>query len=457
MKIDRSVGLQVLFAMVCVVRVAFGQSSSTGIFKIWQDTIVAMDRPTPEQGKQAEELLRKTLAEHAIPEAACILALFCSQRGDVNTANEVVKATLSKHPTMPATLRSMLGRIQLWCAITEDNPAESERLFKAIVTVAIQSSTPKEERVIDCLMSGAIIGMLEHESAKSPIPIEVLDQGRKALESMNEKILKDTFYRSYQASKARQTRFVGWLDDCCIKTQEEVDALQAHREQEVQMAMKNVTAKKLQWELAKKELQTRRSTGNKMKARIRQIEQEWKLPTPGYPRNYPIEPQYELGLDMTRTITRTDANGTETKENKYTSTEYQNRERDNDAIQKRNNEKSSRYYAAVRHYNDAVTAWHQRDQARKLALFNERKTTEQKIQSWNQESTLIEKEQIDDQVPEVKRWQKTIVNVQDDIRLFEIVRDSVKNNRPQSIFRPKNFEILFYSEEKARIRSVVVH
>ena len=326
----------------------------------WQEACKLIGTQDDALAERIEKSLRAALRSPERTEVmACGLVLFCVAQGDTDAVKSALAGTRSAFPTASVETQSFMARVRLWLWLAANTPKEVEyaaSTFRDLVTATHRGELPKVELRAHAQLLGTVCGMLQPESAESPISVENLRIAEQCLSGSKIPEVKSRFKQSQLTAAGRALALE--------QTIARVKPVAAHVSADEQATRKAKLAdlgfafnstRDLMIEIVRNTREVARQNTvdrRKLAAHVSGLARDWLIPTEGHPGQPPIEPrkpqkstirveEYETVSDGYKT--ETDAEG-----NKYKVSKTTEVRRNSADIERERNEK---YMQQVAQYN----------------------------------------------------------------------------------------------------------
>lgn len=439
----------------------------------WRDGLRLLDSRSQADIVAAEHmLLQLSKQDNLPPEALCTLALLQLRQDKPAEALATVAALPSRYSASELQSTAALAlRIQLYAALESDDGALADKAFKDLVRQIIaERANAERANVTDIRIStvtiAVVIAMLEVDRAQSPIAKRDRMIGYDCMLQSNLPGVSTAFITAYEQAKERSTELIRQFQLIEEKGIDAVAAENAARLEALNISLAQLTELK---EMAAETFRNAREQTEQNTRDRRQIDRlissinvRLRQPTPGHPgpqRRPPPPPplptsiyvdEYELrteieyqnangqlvGVPVTREYRRSQADIDYERDAKY-----QRVLRDYERLQ-------ADYDRYITSYNQALKNWNEADRARRLELNNQRGEAEAK-----RAELLAENEQIKAEksaaAKDVVQTRTAREQEEFELQLQAIALEAVRTQKIAGAFRPRNFPVLSWSQEKS--------
>ncbi|MFY8200043.1 MAG: hypothetical protein ACOVLE_05205 [Pirellula staleyi] len=424
------------------------------------DAIRAVDSPSEKDLEWASSFLEIQIANKPDDSLAyCVLAILQVRMLDFEKALQSLNLASTKEAS--EFTRSTVGKFKLLCAINTNDKELANKLFKQLLDASQRESISAPVRKSCAEWLGEIIGTLHCEESQSPIAQETLESARRTMVATPEASIANAYEHQYGLARARSEKIRVALNrylqlgDAAMKELEFAMEMQwMELEKDLSVAVKEKRAFSDENLAAVKALKSQMGV---VRERIRDIERQWALPTPGMPAAVamPILPRRELiyvDLFQVRIVTEF-ING-----RRY---DYQVQERR--PIYDVEAERDSIYQGQMSFYNTQMSfyqqyqknfaEWSRQDTERRRLLSQQRTEQEKQLTEFRTRLDLLEdikKENAGGNV-DIK---KSIAQLKDELQSIRDVLSAAAKGKPHLALRINKLDGWLITEEKNRLLKV---
>ncbi len=441
----------------------------------WQEACKLIGTQDNALAERIEKSLREALRSPERTEVmACALMLSCVERGDTDGVKSALAGTRSVFPTASVETQSFMARVRLWLWLSANTPKEVEyaaSTFRDLVTSTHRGELPKVELRAHAQLLGTVCGMLQPESAESPIPADTLKIAEQCLSASNIPDVKSRFKQSQQNAKQRAAALEQTIGNIKSKIPDDVTNEQATRKSRLaELGYEFTNTRDLMIEIVRNSREVSRQNKfdrRKLADYIRRLKREWTTPTAGHPGQPPIEPgvpqkSYIKVVEYTEIDdyeTRTDVDG-----NKYeVKVGTKRKDRSQSDIDRERNEKYSRLMAEyqllkadfdrrIAIYVPLLNSWIESDRVRRLKLQEENTAAEARSEELLTSNKQLRKEAVEAK-SEFREQRSDVEVLAGEYELTDIALQSLASKSFCSAFRPPHFKLIDVDEEKNRLMS----
>lgn len=194
--------------------------------------IARLESSSADEWSKAEAVLMRSMQNAAERERAIRgLAILHIRRGNTQAIIKFCGQIDSIFPTRSEESNLQMLRIQLWHDLALENEAKANEHFSQLLALADSSKISKPSRIASVAMLGSIVGMLDAESAKSPIPNSQLSPVVTKFSQASQSELARVFSSNHDRAKVEATAISQWLE---LHATEPIDQLQSIADREIQ-------------------------------------------------------------------------------------------------------------------------------------------------------------------------------------------------------------------------------
>lgn len=437
----------------------------------WREGLRLLDSASPADVVAAESILRQAIARGGVPpDAVCTLALIRLRQNEPADALQLVSGLATQYaPDQLQAVQAQALRIRLCAALMLDDGRQADVAFKDLVRFIVAGSGDAIDLRYSAITIAVVVAMLEVDLASSPITTRDLNIGRDCM--LNSKVhgVASAFSSAYAQASERAGELVRQFQSIADKGIEVVAAENQSRMLSLDQTLSELADhKELAAEIfrnAREQTQQNTRDRRKLEGEIAAINAKLRQATPGHPgprRSAPPPPPPRQSIRVDEFETRTDwdyvLNNGEmvrvpvTREVRRPQYEidrdrdraYQNVLRDYE----RAREDYDRYSD---NYRRALESWTQADQQRRQALDAERDAAEAKRAELISASESI-KDQRRDIALEYSAKRSSKEQEAFELELQNIALAAVRHNTIAAAFRPRNFPVISWSQEKTLLQ-----
>ncbi len=460
----------VFFCILGVVRLdAQEKGFASDQNNAWFDAVKLLDHPLMEEAKRGETFLRQELGRSETPvEAAWALALFCIKRNDWTAADKVLKAIDTGYPNPPMSVLAAIERVKLSVALYQEDATTAEVAFKKLAHATSNTKLAKEDRQLNAASIGSIVGMLEVDSSRSPIPLAMLNQVREILTDIKKDDINPQFQFGYQSSQSKADLLAEklvLLETQGIDTiQSELQRMKLDRESQSQLVEDAEEALRLAKLNTEEQMKANRVSIKQIQTNVAKLERNWKAPTPGHPgpeKPAPVKPKLtSIVVDefeyRNETVIETDSTGKQIRRTRSVPVRRPqaeiDRERDFQYARLMDIYRiyKSEFDETIAKYRNVLAVWTKADQDRREKLQEEKREGLQKASELDKQIDALEAERTASvkMLTEMRKKLKEFENEEE--ALTEVIRTAAMQT-PERSFRPGFFETIFIQKEKSRL------
>ncbi len=439
----------------------------------WQEACKLIGDSDPNNVARIDQALRLALREPQRSEAdACAWLLHAISRGDHDAAKAALAGIRSVFPNPSVETQAFTARARMWLWITSTDPKEqsySNGTFRELVTTAHRGALPKPELRAHAKLIGTLCGMLQFETAESPILESNLKVAEQCLTDSKSADVKSNFKQQFQASKIRAESLHQTMEKLKAKDPDAIAEEQAVRKQKLaELGYEFTSAKELMIEVVRnaREL-SRQNTHDRRRLAdlIAKINRDWMTPTPGHPGQPPIEPhkpvkskikveEYETVFDGYETETDSEGNKYKVRKEKRERKSQSEIDRERDAkyaqLMQQYNVLKADYDRRIAVYIPLLKSWNEADILRRQKLKEDRAAAEARSDQLREANKQLQVEA--SAAKSEYRDQRSDVEVlAEEYELTEIASQAIAANSIASAYRPPHFDVIDVEDEKFRI------
>ena len=399
-----------------------------GPFAVLVD-LVATD--APDAVRQAEAAHAALSKEGQPPVASSYaLALVCVRVGHLDQAAQVLDALPTQAKYAPPVLR-----LRLYLAIERDEPALAARLVPMIKDQALGDQSADQEKVQSARLLGGIIGATAAGETRM-LPEALVNATVSDLSSAADANVKSAF-RLAQSEAAKRREKMAAL----VAASREAAGGQKILDEAVAEQAKTAAALEAAKEKLTATIRDNKDADGEAKGKLRQLsqhvrdlEREWKLETPGRPRQ-PMKPKEPV--EPRRPSGKNDQSDYDRAMDRYRA-ELRDYRRD-----------LAKYNEDLRTYQQRLENWQQQDKARREKLQAERKQTDDEIGVTRKAQK--DRDQAEDDVrDEIKRHTAAAQELDAKVTLLRAIASGAATKEGW-LSRPSHYGLLSFSAERQRL------
>lgn len=448
-----------------------GLAAQTRPAASWRDSLGLLDSSSPADTVAAESILRESIAHRdAPPEAICAFALVRLRQEESADALALISSLPTRYSAADLEKSQALAlRVRLCAALMIRDAQQADSAFKDLVRLIVAETADPVDLRYGAITVAVVVAMLEPDLAKSPIAKRDLAIGRDCMLNCRIHGVASAYTSAYAQASDRAGELVRQF---ALIADKGLDAIAAEHQSRMQSLGNSLDDLALQKELAgeifrnaREQTQQNTRDRRKLENQIATLMAKSRQATPGHPgppRPAPPLPAHPSTIHVDEYETRTEweyviRNDTSfrvpvTRQVRRSQHEI---DRERDLMYQRMLDDYKRvkddYDRYARNYQTALKSWTEADGLRRLKLDDERAEAEAKRAELIASSELI-KEQQRETAKEISAKRNEKEQEAFELELQGIALAAVQAQDIAEVFRPRNFPVISWSQEKALLQ-----